>query len=309
MNLSALAVALLAACYLGFGFSKGRAAFRRLRGGSVAAGACLLLIYLLAVNLRPTGEALVRLVVVLTLPALFLHQSRGSKRVTAWHFLAVGALWFPLEPSLFLLPLGDAAHTLAPALRWLTLPPIQTSLSPTLQVPLEKLILVVWALFLFTVRYPLEGIGFTWHLTWADCRRALQGLALFSLGGVPLGLALKFLHWAPHFDTLTKVGLSWLGMYFFVALPEEILFRGLIQNLLRKVPGTRSAASLLAALIFGASHLNNATPGFPVPNWAYMAVATIAGLAYGWVWERQHKVTASALTHASVNILWRILFR
>jgi membrane protease YdiL (CAAX protease family) len=64
----------------------------------------------------------------------------------------------------------------------------------------------------------------------------------------------------------------------------------------------------LAAFIFGLAHLNNSTPGFAEPNWAYVLMATFAGLAYGWVWRRTKRVTVSALTHMLVNLMWSIVF-
>ena len=65
---------------------------------------------------------------------------------------------------------------------------------------------------------------------------------------------------------------------------------------------------LIAAPLFGLAHINNSTPGFSQPNWAYALMATLAGLAYGWVWVRTYKVTASALTHAAVNLAWWLIF-
>jgi membrane protease YdiL (CAAX protease family) len=37
-------------------------------------------------------------------------------------------------------------------------------------------------------------------------------------------------------------------------------------------------------------------------------MATLAGLAYGWVWWRTRKVTVSAVTHTLVNALWGTVF-
>ncbi len=59
------------------------------------------------------------------------------------------------------------------------------------------------------------------------------------------------------------------------ALPEEILFRGLIQNCLMQKLGANTRTLLLAALIFGCAHLNNGPQ--TLPNWRYMIVATVAG--------------------------------
>jgi hypothetical protein len=92
-----------------------------------------------------------------------------------------------------------------------------------------------------------------------------------------------------------------------VALPEEVLFRGLIQNLLQRSASTarwRVAAFLVASVVFGFSHLNN-NPTF---DWRYVTIASVAGIAYGTVYNRTGKVTAAAITHALIDIVWRLCF-
>jgi membrane protease YdiL (CAAX protease family) len=82
-------------------------------------------------------------------------------------------------------------------------------------------------------------------------------------------------------------------------VPEEFLFRGLIQNLLSRWLGVPLGLAL-ASVVFGLSHL---------PDPRYAVLATIAGVAYGWVYLRTEKVTASAVTHALVDTVWVILLR
>ena len=92
-----------------------------------------------------------------------------------------------------------------------------------------------------------------------------------------------------------------------VALPEEVLFRGLTQNLLQRAASTprwRTAAFLATSVIFGFSHLNN-NPAF---DWRYVTIATVAGIAYGTVYLRTGKVTAAAITHALIDIVRRLFF-
>jgi membrane protease YdiL (CAAX protease family) len=104
---------------------------------------------------------------------------------------------------------------------------------------------------------------------------------------------------------LRSVPLAAIGILFFTAWPEELLFRGLLQNLLTKSLKSEWAGIIVAALVFGASHLNNG--GFP--NWRYGILATIAGIFYGRAWIKTGSLLPGAIVHALVDVLWHILFR
>jgi membrane protease YdiL (CAAX protease family) len=90
------------------------------------------------------------------------------------------------------------------------------------------------------------------------------------------------------------------------ALPEEILFRALIQNVILQRLGPTNLALLLAAVIFGCAHLNNG-PG-PLPNWRYAILATIAGFAYGKVFQKSSSVFSSAILHTLINTSKHLFF-
>jgi hypothetical protein len=121
-------------------------------------------------------------------------------------------------------------------------------------------------------------------------------------------LGIRFLHYNPAFPGVIDLILGALGGYLLTALIEEVLFRGLIQNLLSERIGNKWVALMIASVVFGLAHLNNTTAGYISPNWAYALMATMAGVAYGWVWLRTGKVTASALTHMLVNLIWGTFF-
>jgi hypothetical protein len=61
---------------------------------------------------------------------------------------------------------------------------------------------------------------------------------------------------------------------------------------------------LVVSVIFGCSHLNN----HPIFDWRYVTIASVAGIAYGTVYNRTGKVTAAAVTHALIDIVWRLFF-
>src|SRR6185369_5790935 len=109
---------------------------------------------------------------------------------------------------------------------------------------------------------------------------AVTAFLLFAAIGIPLGFAIHFIGWA---FTLRKLSLApalFLGIFLFTAIPEELLFRGLIQNWFERMTGRRIFGLILAAIVFGASHLNN---GPPIPNYKYFLLASIAGVFYGFV--------------------------
>jgi membrane protease YdiL (CAAX protease family) len=161
--------------------------------------------------------------------------------------------------------------------------------------------------YAFMVIRNLEGVGY--RLLWrkGDFIDGLTNFAAFTLLGIPLGLALNFLH--PHWQSISpgQIALQFIGVYLTVAIPEELLFRGILQNfLVRSIPqGPRGLYGLiLASVVFGASHLHHA----PVPNWRYAMLATLAGLFYGNAYRNRHRLSSSALTHALVDTAWHFWF-
>ena len=125
---------------------------------------------------------------------------------------------------------------------------------------------------------------------------------------IALGLALSFLPWFHVPRSLSAVGVAKTFGLIFVAtaLPEEILFRSLIQNWLMQKFGSTTAVLIVASVIFGCAHLNNGPQ--PLPNWRYMILATIAGFAYGKVFQRASSVLASMTLHALVDATKHVFF-
>ncbi len=169
-----------------------------------------------------------------------------------------------------------------------------------------RLLVFEATVFVLMLVRPLERVGYSFELERHDLVTAFLAFAAFAAIAIPLGLATGFIHygWRP-FDTITWAGRAFY-FYFHVALPEELIFRGLLQNVLeRRFRGRRwTRALVIAALVFGAAHLGHP----PVPNWRYGILASLAGVAYGWAWHRTGKITAAALTHAGVDLVWVLAF-
>jgi len=146
------------------------------------------------------------------------------------------------------------------------------------------------------------GYHIGWGTSWT--LYILGSLTLIACTVIPLGLKLHFLSYSPHLSQWKSFLPLSVAILFFTAWPEELLFRGLLQNLLSRASNNNTAGWITASILFGFSHITN----IHFPNWRYVLLATIAGLFYGWTWRKTGSIFASAIVHASVDILWHILF-
>jgi hypothetical protein len=216
--------------------------------------------------------------------AFLLEQARGedTEQQGTWRDFAV------------LLALG-----LAVDLRWLE------PAWPQGLAALGKMLLVDAGIFGFLVVRRLEGVGFDLRLNLRDLRRGFGEYMAYALIAIPLGLGLGFLHVHAMWPSLLQLLGAFVFTFIFIAIPEELFFRGWLQNLLERRLG-RTAALLVTAVLFGLAHWNKRAVHF---NWRYVLMAAIAGVFYGRAWRAQRRVGASALTHASVDTTWSMWLR
>ncbi len=167
-----------------------------------------------------------------------------------------------------------------------------------------KIVLLDAGLYGFLVIRRLTGCGIDFRARWKDWKIGLRELGLYAPSAIVLGLGLGFLHFHPVLVPWW-FPLAWLYTVVFIAIPEEIFFRGWLQNLLERRMG-RVPALLVASIVFGLSHFNKRAIHF---NWRYVLLATIAGIFYGRAWREERRMAASAITHASVDTLWSIWLR
>jgi hypothetical protein len=175
---------------------------------------------------------------------------------------------------------------------------------------LAKLLMMDAALYAFLVVRALPDAGFSLRPRWRDLGVGMREWAFFAPFGIGIGVALAFL---PAHARLPQPGAfvaGWLVAFFFVALPEELFFRGVLQNLLeksweRRSPGAgRIWALLAAAAVFGLSHFNKPGPF----NGRYVLLATLAGVFYGRAWRDRRRLACAAFTHATVDVVWALCF-
>jgi membrane protease YdiL (CAAX protease family) len=229
------------------------------------------------------GLRLTLLVLAYTLAPVLLAFAQGpavAPRPTALDFLGVLILWLPIEfaagAALVPLPARGFLHSVAYG------------------------IAILLGLVLWTGFRAFAGMKYHPPRQARDYWLPLAGFAMVAPVLAVVGIALGFIP-PPHWPVQSVgrmaagVGIVFAG----TALPEEILFRALIQNLLMQRFGEGTRTLLIASFIFGCAHLDNGPQ--PLPNWRYMIVATIAGFAYGKVFQKANTVLSSAGLHMLVD--------
>jgi membrane protease YdiL (CAAX protease family) len=169
---------------------------------------------------------------------------------------------------------------------------------------LPKILLVDATLYAFLVVRQLQGVGYDFRPRVRDLLIGVRECAFFAPIVIALGIWIGFI--TPHSDvpSVASASAALAVTFFFIAIPEELFFRGLLQNLLE--PRISYPGSLLVtSVIFGLSHFNK-----PLPfNWRYVLLATIAGIFYGRAWHDRRRLLASATTHTLVDVIWSLWFR
>ena len=255
--------------------------------GGFFLGACVFVFYL--VYLLGTGTfAMARAGVMagLIFVPLGLAVSARGAAAGAWQdYLTLAGLWVFLKfgPTHWLWPFPHAR----------------------LGYVMTVLVALNTALAAFVLVRRLKGIGYSigWGKGWG--LYVVGSFVVFACIAIPLATGMHFLMFAPQWGRWSGFLFSAVAILVFTAWPEEFLFRGLLQNLLTRSSRSDWAGWWTASLFFGFSHITNL--GFP--NWRYVALATIAGIFYGWTWRKSGSIFASALVHAAVDITWHLLFR
>lgn len=162
------------------------------------------------------------------------------------------------------------------------------------------------SIFVFVEVRGLKGIGFGFVPSRDEWRIGLRNFALFIVPGFALAYAVEFAKFRPGPWDWSKLlpaffG-TFLGMLWFVAVREELLFRGVMQPVLQRWLGSRWVGLLLTSVLFGLVHL----PFRAFPNWRFAVVAALAGLFYGRAFQESGGIRAAMVTHAVVASIWRV---
>jgi membrane protease YdiL (CAAX protease family) len=275
-----VSVALLLATYWAFGFGFGDWLRAHLHGKFAQALAPLSLIapYLVSDNFQwpfCLGMTAIILVIMLLL--------RHAGNIPDWHdWLVLAILGISVELHIF-----DRAWPIA-----------GFSAMP-------KLLFVDAGLYGYLVVRPISGIGFDFRLKLSDIGIGLREFLYYAPIAILLGFSLGFLHFHRTLGSPIEFAAGWLFTLLFVALPEELFFRGLMLNMLERRVGT-NLALVITSLLFGLAHFNKRAAYF---NWRYVILAAIAGVFYGRAWLSSRRLLAPSITHATVDTVWSIWLR
>jgi hypothetical protein len=213
-------------------------------------------------------------------PILLSLSVRSVGKVVWQDGLVVLAIWLPIE-----------FKWLGAVWDW---PP------PTGAGPLQVFVATSIAVVCFGVIRNFSWVRIRLSFSAADSRFALLVTGVFLLVALSFGSVTGFIVWNPQL-TLQNLVATPLAILFLIAIPEELLFRGLMQMMLFKRTGSAVVSVAVTSLIFGFSHANNG-------DWRFVVLATLAGLAYGLVYMRTQHLTPAILTHTLVDVVWVLFF-
>lgn len=115
------------------------------------------------------------------------------------------------------------------------------------------------------------------------------------LGLVAVGVG--YVKWDPKLPEI--FGIWAVRNLFITCFGEELIFRGFVQAELEQALGP-PLALFTTALLFGFCHLGG--------GWAYVIFASIAGILYGFVFQKTKSLDLAILAHALINTLHFLFF-
>jgi uncharacterized protein len=183
-------------------------------------------------------------------------------------------------------------------LKWL-----QSAWPPDLPL-LPKLFLADVALYCFLIIRDLDGSGYSLVPGHSAFIIGIREWVFFFPIALLLGELTGFIHFHPNIPHAGHVVAAIVLTFLLVAIPEELFFRTIIQNLLETRLG-RTSALFVTAVLFGLSHFNHGARF----NWRYVLLASIAGIFYGRAWRANRQIFASIVTHTAVDVVWSLWFR
>jgi len=245
-----------------------------------------------------------------TLPYLIYAAGTGDFRIVGWaRLVGIGLLLVSVYRLTPVRDLERFAWQDAVVAVWLIAVLLGHQLAGIWTVPanldfIGRLFLIAVAGWTWVFVRPVPALGYCFNFSNRTLAAAGRNFALFAVIAIPVGLALHFIEWNPLHKGVVDFAVSFLEIFLFIALLEELFFRGFLQTLISHNLRSARAGQILISCLFGLFHILHA----PFPNWRYVLLATVAGWFYGSAFVKGGNLTASALAHAMVDTAWRTFF-
>jgi len=243
------------------------------------------------------------------IPYLAYSIPTGEFRVPGFALLAAIALvvscWFAFLPKN---ALADLLFLAVPVTVYLSKIFDTIYLSPIPKLPvsyLGKVMLIRASVTAIVAIRRDSGVEFRFI---PNRREWIVGLRWFAVIVPACGAALwalKIAHPRPHPHAPLLAAVELVGIFWMVAMPEEFLFRGVLQQWTERWTSSPVAALLIASLIFGSAHLAFHNT---FPNWRFAIVAAIFGLCCGMAWRSTRTIQSGMVAHALAATLYRVFF-
>jgi membrane protease YdiL (CAAX protease family) len=235
-------------------------------------------------------------------------------------FLLNAELLVTFVSPLFVFPFhGGLVVAVSVHLAWLARSPVQTAESRALSALLLAFV-VAPLIRVISLTLPLAEIEPSYRYIFAGVPMAVGGLLVahsLGLGRAQIGIAWRM----PRLQVLAVLGSLALGMIEFTILrpapmgalpfsaagllpalsvgvftgvPEEVIFRGVLQTAAR--PIMRGGTALYAATVFAVLHIGYA-------SFIDLAFVFGVGLFYGWIFERSRSIVGVSIGHGLANVV------
>jgi membrane protease YdiL (CAAX protease family) len=149
----------------------------------------------------------------------------------------------------------------------------------------------------------VQDPGYGFIPNWREWRIGALHYLYFLPVAACLALPLRAVRFVPPAPLWKTAGI-FLGFFWVVALFEEFVFRGVLQQWLEEWRWSRAASLAIASVIFGSVHLWFRN----FPNWRWALIAAALGWFCGRARNQAGSIRAGVVTHALVVATWREFF-
>jgi membrane protease YdiL (CAAX protease family) len=133
-------------------------------------------------------------------------------------------------------------------------------------------------------------------------KRTIPLMIILILIFIILTMLMGFIHFDPKFPSSLPIWI--ITNLLFVTTAEEAFFRGFLQKklceVMKKIPYGHYLAILCASILFGLLH-------YPA-GIKYILLATIAGIGYGFIYDKTKRIESSIIAHFCFNLTHFLLF-